>query len=178
MRKNRTTVKLPVFVPLPPPLTIVNLIIDRINNQWRGQSRALRADRRDETRRRRAGFANKRKKGEGEQGDLQLRVTLYPLCANERSTEWKSRRRVGSLLVLIFYVSRCSLHRRRKIKEREREQEGMMKEKGVRKRGREHSRLNPAMVQQEIGLGEDRRREKERELIAPRQGRESVTATM
>lgn len=40
-----------------------------------------------------------------------------------------------------------------------------MEEKGVRKRGREHSRLNPAMVEQEIGLGEDRRRERERERV-------------
>lgn len=31
MRKNRTAVKLPVFVP--PPSTIVNLITDRINNR-------------------------------------------------------------------------------------------------------------------------------------------------
>lgn len=62
MWKNRTAVKLPVFVP--PPLTTVNLIIDRINNRWRGQSRVLRAGRRDETRRRRrrAGFANKKKR--------------------------------------------------------------------------------------------------------------------
>lgn len=40
-----------------------------------------------------------------------------------------------------------------------------MEEKGVRKRGREHSRLNPAMVEQEIGLEEDRRRERERERV-------------
>lgn len=53
----------------------------------------------------------------------------------------------------------------------------MMEEKGVRKRGREHSRLNPATVEQEIGLGEGRRRERERGLTVSREGRESVTAT-
>lgn len=53
-----------------------------------------------------------------------------------------------------------------------------MEEKGVRKRGREHSRLNPAMVEQEIGLEEDRSREREGELTVLREGRESVTATM
>ena len=56
----------------------------------------------------------------------------------------------------------------------------MMEEKGVRKRGREHSRLNPALAEQEIVLGEGRQeeRKREKELIVPREGQESVTATM
>lgn len=63
----------------------------------------------------------------------------------------------------LLCVSRCSLHRRRgRIKRQERMREGTMKEKGVRKRGREHSRLNPAMAEQEIVLGEGRSGERER----------------
>lgn len=55
---------------LVPSLTIVNLISARVNNQVRGQKNA---------------FA----RGE----EFQPRVTLYLLCANERSTEWKPRRK-------------------------------------------------------------------------------------
>jgi len=109
-----------------------------------------------------AGFANK-KKEEGEQGDLQLRVTLYPLCANERSTEWKSRRRVRlASRARLLCIALLLTQKKKRGKEGGETEKEWWKKKGYesRERGREHSRLNPAMVEQEIDLGESRRRER------------------
>jgi len=48
-----------------------------------------------------------------ESAEPQLRVTLYSLCANERSTEWKSRRRVEALRSAhSSSVSRCFADRK------------------------------------------------------------------
>lgn len=76
----------------------------------------------------------------------QLRVTLYPLCANERSTEWKSRRRVEKrppLFVFVFCVSRCFFDRRgtRRMKQRC-ETKGIVrkKEKGMHESEMESAR--------------------------------------
>lgn len=174
MRKNRTAVKPPVFVS--PPLTTVNLIIDRINNRRRGQSGALRAGWRDETRRRRAGFVNKKKRRRRARGSPTASNSIP--VVRERAinrVEIEEKGRLASRARLLCIALLLTQKKKKKAKEWEgggRGREGMMEEKGVRKRGREYSRLNPAMVEQEIGLG------RERELIVPREGRESVTATM
>lgn len=82
---------------------------------------------------------------------------------NRVEIEEKGRLASSARLLCIALLLTQKTKKGKERREGGRGREGTMEEKGVRKRGREHSRLNPAMVEQEIGLGEDKRRKKERE---------------